>query len=294
MCTHESRSKHFQRIYFGTAKAPARMRSLRTYLAAGLLLAACVKDDPAEDVAVADVHSVIDHVFMERCVLSVPALVNTFALAPGTWTQLTANTCASIDSIVGDTASFPAGGPVSIYLSYPDTGCVDLDQHRRSGRYRITLTDLHHVPGAIRSIAGSDLIDNGFRCRFGLRDSTLAPDTFLFSVDSSFMYYAGDWGRRITGAGLYHWTGGQGDDDPLNDTYDLRYSGSGIDRDGRNYTFTTDTAIVLATGCPWSGKGEETHSPDGLATRILDYGSGTCDNQCVIDVEGEPVGLTIP
>lgn len=267
--------------------------AIRTVLSC-LLLAACVKDDPAEDVAVADVHTVIDHVYTERGVLPVPALVNALRLGSGHWADITSFTCASVDSITGDTALFPAGGPVAVYLSFPDTGCVDIDLHRRAGHLRITLTNAHGTPGATMSVLCEELMDNGLRYRFGLRDSTLAPDTFQLTIDSSFIHHAGDWGRRITGTGRYHWTSGQGDDDPLNDTYALMYTGSGIDRDGRAYTFATDTALVFTPGCPWVEGGVETIAPSDLESRGLDYGSGTCEDHCVIDVGGEPVGLTIP
>ena len=242
----------------------------------------------------ADVFTAIDHAFTERALLPLPALVNALQLAAGNWTAITAHTCASIDSITGDTTAFPAGGPVTIHLHFPDTGCVDIDGHRRTGLLHVTLSDFPGMSGARVSIRSDDLVDNSLRYRFALRDSTIVSDTIAMAIDSSFMYYAGDWGRRIAGSGTMAWTAGQGDDDHSNDTYAVHYSSTGIDREGRAYTSTTTTDLQFSIACPWIHDGTESLIPDGLEPRTLDYGTAVCDAQCEIGVGEVNVGLTIP
>ena len=259
-----------------------------------LLVAACVKDDPAEDIAAEDVYTAIDHAFTERAILPLPALVNALQLEGGGWTAITAHTCASVDSITGDTAAFPAGGAVTLHLHFPDTGCVDIDGHRRSGLLRITLSDFPGATGAVVTIRSDDLTDNDLRYRFALSDTTVTVDTFNIHIDSSFVYSSGDWGRRINGSGSMIWTDGLGDDDHSNDGFTIHYSGTGLDREGRTYSSSTTQDLRFSIACPWIHGGIESLVPAGLDPRTLDYGTGVCDAQCEIGVGAVNVGLTIP
>lgn len=271
------------------------MRKVLIVAALPLLVTGCDKDeDLTPDVTAEEVTTVIDHVYIERAVLPMFPLVRALRAGPGQWTSMADHTCASIVSITGDTTDFPAGGPVTLYLDFPDSGCVDIDGHRRSGTLVITLTDTVNAPGSVVTIVANDLLDNGLRYRFALRDSTLGVDSFAVDVDSSFFYYGGDWGRRVDGAMRYYATAGQGDEDHANDAFTITHTLSGIDRDGVTYQSSTTTSLQFRIDCPWVSAGTESIQPNGLDERILEYGSGPCEPLVDIIVGEFSVGLTIP
>jgi hypothetical protein len=258
-----------------------------------LALVGCVKDD-SPDIPVAEVYQVVDHVFQERALIPMTALANALGAGAGAWSAITAHTCASIDSITGDTANFPTNGPVMIYLHFPDTGCTDIDGHVRSGRVVLTISDHLGVPGAKASIMSDDLTDGPCRYRFAITDSTTGTDSLFVRIDSSFIYSAGDWGRRLRGDAHYAMTAGQGDDDHANDVYTITTAFTGGDRYGVQYSCTSGQPLVFAIACPRISAGTETIEPDDHGPRELDYGSGGCDDHLDFQAEGQSFGLTIP
>jgi hypothetical protein len=164
-----------------------------------LVLSTSCQQESAEPVAPADVNASVDHAYMESAIVPIFPLVNALKAGPGNWTSITTHTCASLDSITGDTAAFPANGPVTLHLRYPDLGCTDIDGRVRIGRMTVTLTDGLSVPGAIATIACPDLKIDQYRFRFGLRDSMAYADTAIVRVDSGFIFTQGDWARRYSG-----------------------------------------------------------------------------------------------
>jgi hypothetical protein len=263
------------------------MRKVLILAVLPLLLAGCDKDeDLTPDITAEEVTTVVDHVFIERAVLPMFPLARALRAGPGEWAAIVSHTCAAVDSITGDTTNFPSGGPVTVYLDFPDPGCVDIDGHRRAGSLIITLTDTVNATSSVVTIVANDLTDNGLRYRF--------VDSFAVNVDSSFFFYGGDWGRRVHGATRYYAIEGQGDGDHANDAFSITHTLSGIDRDGVTYQSTTTTALQLHIDCPWVTAGTESIQPNGLDERILEYGSGTCEPHVDIIVGEFSVGLTIP
>lgn len=260
---------------------------------AALYLMACTKDD-SPDIPVEDIYQVVDHAYMERALVPLPALVEALRIGTGAWTDVTANTCATLDSISGDTASFPAGGPVTIHLHFPDTGCTDVDHHVRAGALSITLSDLPSVPGARIWIHSPDLRDGEFRYRFWITDSITGADSLRMRVDSSFIYREGAWGRRLRGDASYVLTAGGGDTVPEVDAWSITHTFSGGDRYGAAYTCTTDEALEYRIACPWITRGRETLDPENFDPRVLFYGDGGCDAQLDFQAEDQSFGLTIP
>jgi len=69
----------------------------------------------------------------------------------------------------------------------------------------------------------------------------------------------------------------------FDDVYTITGSGSGMNAKGRTYSSEITTAIKIEIGCRWITEGvvKTTSLSD---TAILDYGSGTCDNNATITV----------
>jgi hypothetical protein len=271
-----------------------RMRSAWcTFLFSAVALSACVKDD-SPDIPVAEINQVVDHAYMERALVPMPALVRALGIGTGPWAGIGANTCATIDSITGDTAGFPGAGPVTVHLHFPDTGCTDIDYHERAGQLSITLSHLPTAPGALVKIHSMDLRDGEFRYRFWITDSITGADSLRMRVDSSWIYRAGDWGRRLRGDAAYAMTAGQADVDPLDDAWSITHDFAGGDRYGVPYTTHTDEPLEYRIDCPWITKGRETLDPDNYDPRTLQYGDGGCDAQLDFEAQGQSFGLTIP
>lgn len=67
----------------------------------------------------------------------------------------------------------------------------------------------------------------------------------------------------------------------------------GTDRNGKNWTATITSPIVRDLTCTWINQGTMELTPEGLATRTIDFGSGTCDNKGTITIEGNTFEFTM-
>ena len=72
----------------------------------------------------------------------------------------------------------------------------------------------------------------------------------------------------------------------LDDVYSITGSGTGTNREGRNFTITITTALkrLVKVGCRWPVSGVIEIQPDDLKLRTIDFGSGTCDDEATVTV----------
>lgn len=90
------------------------------------------------------------------------------------------------------------------------------------------------------------------------------------------------------------WIAGQGDFDPSNDEFLITGSASGTARTGKAFTMNVDQALHIKSNCSNIVAGILSLTPDGLSTRTIDYGSGTCDNQAVFTLGTYTTTVTLP
>ena len=256
-----------------------------------MLLYSCTNDDEASDT---DATTVVDHMFTSAGLIPILPVALALDPGPGRWHLLDGLTCANVDSIVGDTSGFPGNGPVRIHLNYSGTGCVDLDGRKRQGVLIIELSDGPEVIGSEMSIWSDSLGSDDFRYCFGAQATCIAMGKWTYRMDSSFTLSGGAWSRRYAGSTNYERIQGAGDQDPMNDIYRLEYALSGSDRTGRTYEANSTTPIQYPFNCKWCTQGNCEILPDGLSTRTVDHGPGSCDGSVVIFLPGGEVGLTIP
>jgi hypothetical protein len=257
-----------------------------------LLITGCESDN-ADELMEEDVRCVIDHAHASMVVLPVYPLVRALQGGSASWSTLGTRTCAVVDSIVGDTTTFPNGGAVTVYLRYPDGGCTDVDGRNREGSMVVVLLSAIGAESGSFSAFSSNFEVSGFKGRFGLHGSANGTVQEV-EVDSSFIWQAGAWSRRFSGAMAYSIVSGSLTHEPDDDEYTLTHTLSGKDRNGASYTANTSEALSIGTTCRWTVAGKEIIIPDGLGQRILDHGTGACDGASSISAGDQTIGLTIP
>jgi hypothetical protein len=70
------------------------------------------------------------------------------------------------------------------------------------------------------------------------------------------------------------------------DEYQLTGSGSGVNQNNISYTANITTALHRLMSCKYIDKGVIEFSNEKGATRVIDYGNGTCDNIATVTVTG--------
>ena len=78
----------------------------------------------------------------------------------------------------------------------------------------------------------------------------------------------------------------------LDDEYQLTGNASGVIQNNINYTANITTPLHRLMSCKYIDKGVIEFSNDKGATRVIDYGNGTCDNQATVTVTGSRGRIT--
>ena len=65
-------------------------------------------------------------------------------------------------------------------------------------------------------------------------------------------------------------------------------SANGVNRNGKKFTVNTNN-ITKAASCKWISKGTVDVTPEGLATRTVDFGNGNCDPDATYTVNGQTI-----
>ena len=70
------------------------------------------------------------------------------------------------------------------------------------------------------------------------------------------------------------------------DVYEISGNSSGEFSTGKSYTSSTTTPITIKVGCPYPVSGTLQIDPSNRPVRVIDYGSGTCDNTFTVTING--------
>jgi hypothetical protein len=81
------------------------------------------------------------------------------------------------------------------------------------------------------------------------------------------------------------------------DMYSITGSATGVTSNGNSFTSTITSPLFrnMAAGCrKHFVSGVLEHTPSGKATRYIDYGNGTCDEQAKVTINGISYTITLP
>ena len=77
------------------------------------------------------------------------------------------------------------------------------------------------------------------------------------------------------------------------DVFELTRTASGNDSNTHPFTLETTSPLMLQTGCDYIQSGTLTISPANYNVGTVDYGTGTCDKQATLEVDGEVFNFTM-
>lgn len=249
----------------------------------GISLSGCRKSDRANDT---------DATLVEDVANANTALFEVFLAAheanlstPGVRTFLS---CATLTA---DTL----GSPKSLIVDFGNSGCASPTGRTRVGKIILYQTGYYSVAGGKSTVYFDSLFINGYNYSSSFTITTTAGGYLLkpnnlkiTSPDSSFSYICNGTYTLVSTAG----TGTIiADDDEFNVTGSMSISG----RNGNtgDCTISTTSIILMKASCAEPVSGQVKVQPNGLAERLMDFGSGTCDKAASATINNETVTLTI-
>jgi len=193
--------------------------------------------------------------------------------------------------------------PKVMEIDFGTTNCVGNYGVSRRGKLIVTLTGKYRDAGTILTIQPQNYYVNDIKVegtKTITNDGYNSNNNLSFTVDvvNGKLTYPNN--KEITWASTRTNEWVEGDTTTLfthgfagicDDVYLITGSANGTNRKGEPYTVTITTPLRKEICCRWVVSGTLELVPDGLDPRVLDFGSGTCDNQATITLNGNTFNI---
>jgi hypothetical protein len=207
-------------------------------------------------------------------------------------TQLDTIGCATLTITPFDTVTWPK----TLTIDFGTSNCLCEDLKYRRGKIIATLTGRYRDSATVitvnldnyyvndNHIEGNKTITNlGHIGTYGggnnLKYRIVVTNAKITTIDGIITWESTRYREWIEGESTT-WPAWQ------DDVYRITGSASGIDINGNSYTVNIINGLRVALDCRWIESGTIEIAPAGLAVRTLDFGTGDCDNQATVSING--------
>jgi len=271
-----------------------------------ITLNSCKKENQQVDT---ETQSAVDNALCEQQFLAITPVVSEkgineagikkLAAACGTFTILGAISGTNTPNVATDTIvdanGFYQNGPVSFEIDYgTTTGCISFDNlSTKYGKIRITTAkrwSAYNNPVTI-DLLGYKINTINYSAQIII--TRLDSVTVTSQINNGYCDN-GTWNISYTGTKTIKQIGGYSTkNDESDDIISITGSSSGKNRDGKNFTSNITSPIIKKSNCKWMTSGTMDITPDGLKTRTIDFGSGTCDDDATYTVNGSTIAFKL-
>lgn len=254
-----------------------------------------------------ETQSVVDNALCEQQFMAIQPVVNDKGIRENglkrtaatceTWTILGAISGTNTPNVASDTivngADFFQNGPVTFQIDYGTIGCVGADGVFRKGKINITTAKKWKKYGNTLTVDLIGYMANTVNYTGQVQITRLDSLTLTTNIINGHCTN-GTWNIDYAGTKTMKQIAGFSTKlDASDDIYSITGNSSGKNREGRNFTTSITSALIKKTNCKWLTSGTLELTPDGFATRIVDFGSGTCDDDATFTVNGQTVSFKL-
>lgn len=188
--------------------------------------------------------------------------------------------------------------PKIVTIDFGTTNCTGPDGKNRrgiitavfSGRYRDSLTVITITP------SNYYVNDNLVQGTKTITNNGHINGVMTFSIDVQNGSITRPDGKRITwnSQRTRRWIIGESTIGVVSDdVYEISGSGNGTGIKGNSFYMLITTPLVVQMSCNYITKGVIKLTPANLSDRIIDFGSGACDDQATITINGNTYNFTL-
>lgn len=202
-----------------------------------------------------------------------------------------ATTLFGCDTIIVDTAANPMWLKIQFNTDCANNGVT------RNGEIKAQFTSKYDMLGTTAKISFNNYYHNGYYfegvLNYSLTSNTNNQLTFVM-IANGFKIDEGRKNRAIYFSSNQNFTieSGATTVDFTDDSYKITGTATGRAFAGNSFSATTDGITQLGS-CNWISSGTALVTPQGLAVRNLDFGSG-CDNSATVLLYGATYEITFP
>jgi len=188
--------------------------------------------------------------------------------------------------------------PRVLTIDFGDVNCLCQDGRYRRGKILVTFNGRYWWPGTVitygfdnyyvndNQLDGTKVITNmGFNDEFHLYWDIQVVGIINLASGGTLSWNASK--EREWEAGFQTHT-------PFDDVYLITGSSNGIRPSGETWTRDIVNPLRIEIGCRWIVSGTMEVTPEGLSTRIVDWGNGDCDNIITVVVNGNTYTVFLP
>jgi hypothetical protein len=259
-----------------------------------LLITAC-KREPKEidkDTTPASDNAMAERFFNEIKTIADQAYSGTLSLYKSTQDTLVFG-CATV---IRDTLATPK----TITVDFGATNCLCNDNKTRRGKIIITYTGMYRDSGTVithipqnyfvndNQITGQKIVTNKGRNNNGNLWYEISVNGTIIKANNGGTVSWNSTRQRVWISGentLFNW---------LDDEYLITGSANGTQANGNTFVITITSPLKVKLNCWNIVSGAIKISPQGKSDRLIDYGSGTCDNQATVTINGNTYNITLP
>ena len=191
------------------------------------------------------------------------------------------------------------GSPDSLTIDFGPTNCLCKDGRYRRGKIIVSQTGHYKTSSFNRTITFDNYHVNN-NLFYGTRSITN-----MGLNSSGNMYFNivlnGHIVLNATKDTISHvsnrtrtFTAGQNTTQLSDDEYDITGRGTHTKATGKVYTTNITQALHVATSCNWVMSGKLAITPQGASSpRVLDFGSGACDDKATLTVNGKTKNIIL-
>jgi len=195
--------------------------------------------------------------------------------------------------------------PKVMEIDFGATNCTGSNGINRRGKIVVTLSDRYRNQGSVLTVQPQNyyindvkvegtktLTNNGYNSNNNLEYQVDVSGATITYTDGSVLTWAStrtnEWIEGDSTTLFTHGFSGICDD-----VYLITGYASGINRNGLAYSVNITSPLRKEICCRWLVSGTIDLVPQGFATRTVDFGTGTCDNQATVTINGNTYNVSM-
>jgi hypothetical protein len=189
--------------------------------------------------------------------------------------------------------------PFVLTIDFGTSNCLCTDGKYRRGTVTVTFNGDYFSQGTVITYALQDYYENDNHVMGTLTITNMGRNTsgnLYWSVHVAGQIEKANNGGTITWNSDREHEWSEGESTPMiwwDDVYLVRGTASGTTAEGLSYTLATVSDLEKKANCQWISAGILDFQPDNWPLFVVDYGTGTCDNQATVTVNGVVYNITV-
>ncbi len=189
--------------------------------------------------------------------------------------------------------------PRTMTIDFGEENCLCRDGRYRRGKILVSFTGRYRQPGTVithgfdqyfvndNQVDGSKVVTN-----MGLNEN----NNLYYDVEVLGIIHKANDGGTLTwnSSREREWVEGVSTRFRRDDVYLITGNTEGIRPNGQTWEREIISPLRIEIGCKWIVSGTMEIRPEGLPVRILDYGTGDCDNIATVLVNGVTYTIFLP